>query len=184
MSAKEKKKGKRSKGGFGFYIGLAILLFVDALFLAGTFYLLIKLPQKAGEIKEIRNLQLRESKDIEIAKTEVESSKTKYETLNSYLPDEEGVLNFIGKVDELKRQGIISNFSFSSSDVLKDKTGNLGLPFIVEVGGGWEQIKKAIEALEKIPYLIRAVQIDAQKASEEDFINFKYGGFLYVAEDY
>jgi Tfp pilus assembly protein PilO len=62
-----------------------------------------------------------------------------------------------------------------------DKTGNYGIPVIIELNGAWESIGQDLQEIQKLPFLLRAISIDAEPDKEnESMIQFKYGGFLYV----
>jgi len=159
------------------------LLFVDLLILAVSVFFIIDLPKKASELNRVRSDEekVRESKKIDITGLEHKPTKENVDRLADFYPEEDGVIDFIEMVEGLKGEGKVKNFSLVGQDAVKDKTGAFGIPFIVEFEGDWESINISLQEFQKLPYLIRAINVDV-KMVDEKVINFKYGGFLYVSD--
>lgn len=162
---------------------LAILLVIDAVILAISFYLISVLPKKASDLNKARSDEQKvvESKKIDVTGLEYQPTKESVDKLTSFYPEEAGLIDFIEMIEEMKKNNMVKNFQLVSSDAIKDKTGAYGIPFIIEFEGSWENVNLSLQDLQKLPYLIRAVSVETQVV-DEGIINFKYGGFLYVSD--
>jgi hypothetical protein len=99
----------------------------------------------------------------------------------SLFPDEAGLVNFVKEIERLKVEGVVRDFSFANENAVRDKTGVLGIPFILRLEGTWDQLNSDFMQLQKFPYLIRAVTVDVRiKDINTGIIDFMYGGFIYV----
>lgn len=162
------------------FIGLFI---VDVLLLVASVFLIINLPKKATELNKARSEEQKviESKKIDVTSLEYAPTKESVDRLSSFYPQEDGLIDFIEMIEVLKGDGKVKNFSLVGQDAVKDRTGAYGIPFIVEFEGSWEDINLSLQEFQKLPYLVRAVDIEI-KLVDTKTINFKYGGFLYVSD--
>jgi len=162
----------------------AILLLVNFLMLVFSGYLIVSLPGKARDLNKVKSdeQKVKESKNVDITGLEYQPTKDSVDRLENYYPTEAGVIAFIEAIEKLKVDGYLKNFSLVSQNAVKDKTGSYGIPFIVEIDGNWEKINVSLQELQKLPYLVRAVNVEANIVGQ-DLINFKYGGFLYVSDN-
>ena len=160
-----------------------LLLIIDFLMLIISVFFIISLPKKAADLNKARSdeQKVKESKNIDVTGLEYKPTKDSVDKLNSYYPEEAGVIDFIEAVEGLKENGYVKNFSLVGADAVKDKTGAFGIPFIIEFEGNWEKVNLSLQELQKLPYLMRAINVEA-KVVDENVINFKYGGFLYVSD--
>ncbi len=170
------KKGRKLKSWL-------ILLFIDLFILLVSIFFIVNLPKKASELNKVRSDEekVKESKKIDITGLEYKPTKDNVDKLTSFYPEEDGIIDFIETIEGLKADGKVKNFSLVGQDAVKDKTGAYGIPFIVEFEGSWENINISLQEFEKLPYLIRAINVEA-KVVDEKVINLKYGGFLYVSD--
>lgn len=161
-----------------------ILAVINIAFLAALTILLGKLPNRAGELSQLRSTYTiaAAKREVEIAEFEIEESRLKAEGLKKYFPNQSGLANFAAEMDALKAEGLISSFSFASEDAIRDQTGYYGVPIIIRFLGTWELISQGLLRIGKLPYLIRAVSIESAATGENNLIDFRYGGFLYVDE--
>ena len=161
-----------------------ILLAINLLMFASCIYLVTALPKKAQALNKARSdeQRVKESKNVDVTGLEYKPTKDNVDKLNSFYPEESGVIKFIEDVERLKNDGVIKDFSLVGQNAVKDKTGGYGLPFIVSVQGSWENINTGLQALQNLPYLIRAINIEA-RIVDEGVTDFKYGGFLYVSDN-
>ena len=161
-----------------------ILAVVNIAFLAALTILLGKLPNKAAELSQLKSTYTiaAAKREVEIAEFEIEESRLKAEALKKYFPDQSGLANFAAELDALRGEGLISSFSFASEDAIRDQTGYYGVPIVIRFLGNWELISQGLSRIGKLPYLIRAVNIESAKTEEDNLIDFRYGGFLYVDE--
>lgn len=161
-----------------------ILLAVNVILLAVSVFFIISLPKKAAALNQARSdeQKVKESKNVDVTGLENPAIKQKVDTLKNYYPEEPGLIKFIEQMDEMKSSGQIKDFSIVGKDPVKDKTGTYGIPFIAEIEGTWDEINLSLQAIQKLPYLVRGVNVEAKVIGTND-INFKYGGLLYVADD-
>ncbi|KKR11645.1 MAG: hypothetical protein UT39_C0004G0004 [Candidatus Woesebacteria bacterium GW2011_GWA1_39_21] len=160
-----------------------LLLVIDLLMLGFSVFFIVSIPTKAEALNKARSdeQKVKESKNVDVTGLEYKPTKDSVDTLNSYYPEEAGLISFIEAVDKLKESGIIKNFSLVGKNAVKDKTGVYGIPFIIEIEGKWEDINANLQEFQKLPYLIRAVNVEAN-VIDLNIVNFKYGGFLYVSD--
>lgn len=180
MTERKKKKNTTLR----FVITIITVVVFNIIMLTITVFLLQSLPKKAEEIKKIRSLETKGVDDITIVQSEIQRSLPKVEKLESLFPDERELLSFVNKIDELKRAGIVTDFSFVSNDVIKDKLGFSGIPFAIEFTGSWSDVQKTVDGLFALPYFIRTIRVEAKATPESETIIYKYGGFLYVNENF
>ncbi|MBU0570007.1 hypothetical protein KKB40_04470 [Patescibacteria group bacterium] len=159
-----------------------ILGIINLISLALLIIILTKFPDKAQELKELRIQNVKNESSVSFEFVEIEASKEKTHQLEDLFLDEAGIVNFVGRVEELKTEGgAIDKITFASQEVTKDKTGNYGIPVIIELNGTWESIGQDLQEIQKLPFLLRAISINAEPDKDRDgMIKFGYGGFLYV----
>jgi len=172
---------------FGFKVGfvarVVFLLVLNGLLLVGILILVLELPKKAGEIAQIRSERIRTVEDVEIASFEVGQALEKTVRLEGLFADENGLLNFYNRMDEIKAEGVVSGYSFIGNDALRDRSGYAVLPFSVKMLGSWEQIKSTLNKISGLGYMTRAVKVD-YGLTEEGLVDFSYGGVLYVSSNF
>ena len=56
--------------------------------------------------------------------------------------------------------GAISKVSFASQKAVTDKTGNYGVPIVIELMGSWDAIDSDLQKIDKLPYLFRPVKVE------------------------
>ena len=176
-------KVKKPKGEKKWWIKDIILASVNIVFLAALMIILGKMPIRANELSQLKNtfVVATAKSEVQIAEFEIEESKLKAEELKKFFPTQSGLANFAGEMDKLREEGLISSFSFASEDAVRDQTGYYGVPVIIRFLGTWDQIEQGLTKLGDLPFIIRAVSIEAG-AEEDDLVDFRYGGFLYVDE--
>jgi Tfp pilus assembly protein PilO len=159
------------------------LILVNFIMLTLSIFMLASLPKKAAELNKVRSDEEKviESKKVDITGLEYKPTKDSVDKLLGYYPEELGLINFIETAEAIKGKGSIKNFYLVGENAVKDKTGAYGIPFIVEFEGSWETIGQSLQELQKLPYLIRAIDVKVETVDEKT-ISFKYGGFLYVSD--
>lgn len=146
--------------------------------------LLTDLRQKTLEMKKMKGLAVQASQiNLENLQTEITENKDKSEQLEAVFPNEEGLIEFIKKIDELKKDKQLTYFSFAADNILKDKTGYLGLPLVFETKGNWQQISASLSSIYHLPFLIRAINLEIRQVTEKE-MSLKFGGILYVSKDF
>lgn len=146
---------------------------------------IVKLPEKATELKNLKINQLKNESASLLPPSEIEDAVSKADKLEELFLDQSGIVDFVNEVEKLKVEGgAIQKVSFASQKPVKDKTGYLGVPVVIELRGSWESIGIDIQKIESLPYLFRAASIDAETIPDNPgVIDFKYGGFLYVNDE-
>jgi len=186
-SAKQplKKEGSGNISIFGQYKKTIILGIVDLLALTAWVFLLSQLPKKAEEISKIKTqafLQT-ESIDAKLIQTQLTENKEKINKLLNLLPQEDSLVNFIKEEENLKGQGLITNFSFASDKTIKDDNNYPVLPFIIESDGDSSLINSALQKIDQLPFLIKPTAVEITKQLDGS-IHLKYAGFLYVEQNF
>lgn len=186
MNVKNTAKIKEKKPEKPFF-RIIIMTVINFVGLLGLIFVLGLLPDKALELKVLRNLSLSsdQKSKVNTADLQIKTNIELADKLTQLYPDEVGLVEFVQEIERMKAEGKIINFSFVNKDVVKDKTKLLGIPFVVEFEGTWEQIDANLNELQTLPYLIRAITVDVKvkDGEEEGIINFKYGGFIYVGDE-
>lgn len=159
--------------------GLANLL---ALIFLGL--LLNGLRQKTSEMKKMKVLSDQASQiNLENLESEVVENKDKSGQLEAVFPNEESLLEFIKEIDKLKKDKQLTYFSFAADNILKDKTGYLGLPLVFETKGSWQELSASLASIYRLPFLIRAINLEVRQVAEKE-MNLKFGGILYVSKNF
>lgn len=146
--------------------------------------ILTRFPQKAQELKSLRNESLIEGPKVTFETSEIELSKTKADALRGLFLDESGVVNFVNEVEKIRTKGrSIVKVTFTSQKAIQDRTENFGVPIVIEMKGSWDAIGQDLEDIEKLPFLFRSAVIEVRTDSEDpSVIDFKYGVLLYVID--
>ncbi len=178
------KNGDEKPAGKSVKIKPWIFLLVGNILMLGVMiFFIVDLPKKALELKNARNDEQKvvESKKVDVTGLEYQPTKESVDKLISFYPEEEGVIEFIKRMEKLQTEGVIRNFSLVSENAVKDRTGTYGIPFIAEFGGTWEDIGLSLTKFQQLPFMIRAINIEAKMLGSET-ADLKFGGFLYVSE--
>lgn len=181
MGKTKKKKKKLTSNLWVKEIGIGV---INLILILATIILLGQLADKAQEVKTARNASIATTtkSSSEIAGLELEASREKADKLKSIFPNESGLIDFVSEIDSLKEEGLITTFAFASEKAVKDKTGEFGIPIVIQFQGTWAQIGDSLNRLNQTPFLVRGVTIEANRGVEDGLITLKYGGFLYVDE--
>jgi hypothetical protein len=102
------------------------------------------------------------------------------------------VVDFVNELEKIKNDGgTIKAITFANQGPVKDRSGNVGVPVVIEFQGRWEQIDSDLQKLDLLPFLFRAAKIDIGKPKlkpgqdpeevvlDENAVVFKYGLVLY-----
>lgn len=208
-SVQEEKKGELITGSgkkpkdekSRLIIKVSILGAIIFILFVGLLTLLGRLPLIANEIKNVKTETASVSDEkLRELEQQLTTAQPKVEQISKFFPDESGIVDFIGEIDKLKAEGVIDSFSFANGAAVMDKSKSYALPVLIEVKGNINRISSAIERIQSLPYIIRAVNIKISTAEtleiegEEgeivivpdtsgDTLELKYGGLIYVDED-
>ena len=141
------------------------------------------LSRKANELKILKNEKIltQEMTDVAVLRADLNNWAVEIEKIKSVFVDEDNFLKFLDAKDQLQASGIVTDFSVSDK-VVKDGNGNKGYALLIEFKGGVENVRRGLETLEKMPFLMRTASLDISILREENQVRVKYIGFLYVNE--
>jgi hypothetical protein len=145
--------------------------------------LLIKLPQKAEEVRMLKTEIVKNETSVTLEFPDIEESNEKARELESLFVGDSGIVEFVRQVEEIRqKQGVIERLTITSQKPVRDKTGNLGIPILIELRGSWSDFNRVLPEIQKLPFLFRAIDVEVERTSEEgeNIITFSYGVFLYV----
>lgn len=160
-----------------------ILAIVNAVALVILFILLAKTDSKVEEYNKLRAQFQRLSESPETISSQIEASKEKFEKVESAFLDRTRIVNFVNDIEAIKKEGTsISKVTFTNDVPVRDRTGNVGYPVLIEFSGDWQKISDDLFEIERLPYLFRVVRVESEKDPLSGMITFKYGGILYVKD--
>jgi len=170
-----------------FWFKIAMFLVTDALCILGILQIGTILTKTAQEVKKSQASKIgsdtKNQKDI--LEGELQKNKESSEKLLAYFPNDDQILEFVLKVDELKKLELITNFDFVTNEPIKDKLGLLSIPVLFTIKGEDTKISEALGKLIDLPYVMRPVAINiAKESSQSAAWSMQWGGVLYVDERY
>jgi hypothetical protein len=191
--AKEPKVAAPKKAGqlkdakkikLSFKVGLVILGLINLAFIVVTGFTLKDLRARAVELRELRGIGAEGITAPQVAaiRKEMAATRQKVDKLSDLFADDDALVRFVKEIDKLKTDGVVTDFSFASNDVVRDKTGSSGLPVAIVFQGSWADIDRDLRKLQGLSFLQRAIKVEISRLPE-DLIEFRYGGFLYVKEE-
>ena len=167
-----------------FITSILIIGFINFLGLVALIFFVGNLSPQSNEIKRLKSLSVKQDQtNLGVIQAEILSSKNKADKLLAVFPDESTIINFVKEIDTLKKDKLVTHFSFATQNIIKDKTGFWGLPFVIESAGSWQQLNATLGNIYRFPYFIRAVSVELKKVSEDEF-SLKYGGIIYVSQNF
>jgi len=183
---KTEPKEKKQQGKPRLLLNVAILGGLDLICLLALLFLLTNLPQKGEKINLLRsqNFQAAAISGDQSLINNLSQAQIKADQLQALYPNEARLLKFVEGIDRLKDTGVISRFSFANDDPVKDKTGYIGVPIVIEFRGTWPQISQTLKSVQDLPFLIRAIDIEISQIPNQGIQRLMFGGVLYVAENF
>lgn len=154
--------------------------------LLSIIFLFIILSQLSGKAEELQKLRVDSTKDdgaVTFEYNQVVSYKPDLDKLSTLFLDDTGVVSFVSEVETLKgSDSSIQKVTFISQKPVKDRTGNFGIPAVIEMSGSWSQISSDLEKIQALPFLYRAATFDAKPdVLKPEIIIARYGVLLYVS---
>ena len=186
MDTKTKKPKPKKKISIPFLKEI-VLVAVNLCLIFILFFVVHKLNITAMEIKNLRNsgIEVSSKYAIDTTKARIKENEDKIKFLNNIFVDESRLVSFVGAIDELKRDGLVTGFSFASDKPITDKkTGLDVLPFTIQMVGDTGQINYSLGKVYNLPYLTRDVIVEIEKNSEDSTIEVSYGGYIYVNREF
>lgn len=161
-----------------------LLIVINLISVTLLIILLSKLPKKGEELKRLRNDVLLVNSQIPSGQAEIENNKDKAQKLEDLFIDEAGLVSFVNDIEGLKSESSsIYKVSIVGQKAVKDRTGNFGIPVIIEMKGDWKTLGEDMLRIQKLPYLVRTVRIESEPLKEEKGFDFKYGIILYTKDE-
>jgi hypothetical protein len=164
-----------------------ILNVVNAVLLISTIFIFTRLPGLAAKIKEARTKELStpSAADSQVLEAELSDNFAKLDQLELLFAKESRILDFVREIDTLKKEGVVTRFSFESNDVVQDVSKNFGLKIAIDFTGDLERVNTAINKVESLSYLIKPESAEllvtkSQVEGESDTITYRLKGVLYV----
>ena len=179
----DSNKGKELRPLFSYKdITLGVINFVLLVILI---ILLTKLPQKSLESKNLRAQEIINQTNPTSEYADVPDAQKKVDDMKKLFLNETGIVDFVNQVEALKTTNpVIQKVTFASQKAIADKTGNFGIPVIVQLSGGWQDIGSALEKIQSLHFLFRAVNLDIQHSKDDpNVVIFNYGVILYVNDE-
>jgi hypothetical protein len=161
-----------------------ILIAINILSVICLLFLIVELPKHALAAKDLRVQHIKNQSSQSVEYAEIASAKAKTDQLKKLFLDDSGIVDFVSSVETLKvKYPAIQRINFPSQENVKDRTGSIGIPVIIEMSGGQKDILDAMYAIESLPYLFRTMSVDVRPSKDDPLIStVKYGGMLYVSD--
>lgn len=164
-----------------------ILGVINLLSVAFLVFLLVKLPQKAVEIKALRvdSVKYSDSATTKSVSVSEENVKSSQELTDLFL-DDFGIYDFTTEIEKLKATNpAIQKVNFPSQKAVQDKLNLNGVPVVIVMQGDWVAIGQAMKAVESLPFLFRPINVKSQTSKDDsNVIVLNYGGILYVGDKF
>jgi hypothetical protein len=146
--------------------------------------ILLNISDKSQELRELKIDELKQSASAGVETSEIEAARPISEAITKYFLNESGVVNFVNDIELQKTEGgAISKVTFAGQNVVADRTGNYGVPMVIELVGSWQTIDTDLQKIDRLPYLFRPVRVDIGYDEENPgVVIYKYGILLYVRE--
>lgn len=177
------RQAKKKRFDLRMIYRVIVMNVINAGLITATVVILGRLPERASVLKGLRHERMLASEIIDVAviKTEIAGNQEKIDKLESLFVSEAEILGFYREMDQLKRDGVITDYRPVSDNVVKEKK-NVGLPILVEMTGDVHQIDFGLKRVQSLPYLLRPVRFELER-QEEGLFKVNYGGFLYVSKE-
>lgn len=161
-----------------------ILGIVNIVLVVVLIAILVNFPEKSQELKELRIKEIKENTTVGLEISEIEAARPKAEAINELFLNESGVVNFVNDIELQKtEEGAISKVTFAGQNAVADRTGNYGIPIIIELVGNWQALDTDLQKIDQLPYLFRPVKVEIiYDKDNPQMIIYKYGILLYVKE--
>jgi hypothetical protein len=161
-----------------------ILIIINAFSIIFLIILLIKIPEKAAQLRQISIDNMKDEAAVSFQFNDIFTHKNEYQDIDNLFLDESGIVQFVNEVEKLKNnESSIKKVTFTSQKPIKDKTGNVGIPVVIELSGTWEQIQTDLEKIQELRFLFRPITFETKPSLESsNILSGKYGVLLYVKE--
>ncbi len=157
-----------------------ILGIINILLFAGLTIFIIKIGNLPETLEQDSLTEI--NYDEGVLRSQLAANEERISFIENFIADEQRLVDFVGELDQMKKNGIVDNFSFVSNQKVTDKTSTMGYPIKISVNGDINKITQAIEEIQDLPYLFRPVSFDLSKNSNDNIYILDYGILLYINE--
>ena len=163
-----------------------IVLIGDFLAIIFLIIILVRMQSVADQIKTVRSESASFTPvNIEAVKAEILKTKDTQTKLKLVFPKELELVDFINRINAIKSDAVLKNFSFPSDNIVRDKGGNIGLPILLSFSGKIDDINASLQKVNDLPFIIRAIDFKLSVSPDSSgSASLDYGGFLYVNENF
>jgi Tfp pilus assembly protein PilO len=168
------------------WLSIAIMGIIDVLFIIASFLLLGRIAAIANSIYKLNGEKIvaEQKSNAGLVKQEIENHKEDADKLFSLFPSNDKLLEIIDQMDQLKRDGLIAQYTFVSDTPVKDKSGYQGLPIMFDITGSVEGINNALKKINDLPFILRDIKMEIKELPKAAGYTVKYGVILYVDEKF
>ncbi len=154
--------------------------FVNICLLIGIIIFLGKISTLAKDVqkKHSETIALEQRAEDTVLAANLEKYSETLSQLHDGFLNEDGIVTFVQKLEELKKTGVVTDTSFPSNQPVTDGARGRGLPLLVKIEGSKAQINAGVTALNNLPSILRPVTLKMTK--EADTYKLEYGVFVYV----
>ncbi len=173
-----------------------ILGIINIILISATLFIVfVSLPAKSLEYNKLKFDILKNDAGVTAQKNELEPHTDRAEDLAGLFLDESGVVDFVKAVEDIKKEEpVIVKLTIPNQKAVKDKTGMYGIPVAIEMRGTWQEIDRALQKINTLPYLFRAAKFDVAPPRtvtstgetivvNPNVLDVTYGGLLYAKEE-
>lgn len=142
---------------------LIILIAINTALLAAALVLMYFLPIKAKAIQTLASQLLAQQisqQNSQRTMFDLERVAADMNVINASLPNAETIVSFIELTNQLEEQVSLKLFTFDADVPLMDSGRNAFFPLTIIMEGSLDQIKAALNVLQRSPYLFKINQLN------------------------
>lgn len=157
---------------------------VSAILIIIIFVLLNKLSDLGVALKEIRSERFVSQGESEAAvlRSEIEKNQSKIDELEALFVNRSDFSNFIGVLNVLQNEGIVTSIIPSGNDPVQNSKKQLGIPIAIELQGTKDQINSALMRIYSEPVLFSTINTELEIGAESAVL--KLNIFLLTDEQF
>lgn len=181
------KKNEKSASKITQYAREIAFAVLDLLLIFLLMLLLRGISKVSEEISQLENSK-NEAESVYVLKStsgRIAENKNIIDKINSYFVDDSNIVSFVKEIDILRTEGTVTQFSFVSDEPIIDSVTSFNvLPFEIVFQGDKTGVENALKKILELPYLIRCVVTEIDRGILDGIVTIKFGGFLYVNENF
>lgn len=159
---------RKKKASSRILLKIIVINVVSGLLIIAIFVLLNKLSDLGEALKEIRSERFVSQGESEVAvlQSEIEKNREKIERLESLYLDKSSFADFIGVLNTLQTEGVITRIILSGEDPILNSKKQLGYPINLVLEGTEEQINTGLERIYAQPVLFSTINSEIEIGAE------------------